>query len=169
MVKLTRRLQVPTTSIWSNQDEVVSPNDGSNASEKLGFFSPTNNFVAVEVQDVCNQFAGASNYPSSGGSKFTYTHVGLLLHPIVYAVFKSAVQNNGVTSYDFNFLQNVIKPLCQQSLSYDPAYASSPSAIAAPSSLVSLASCSASAGYYTPTVKAEPPLKCYATATAASC
>lgn len=75
---------VPTTTIYSSHDQIISPQSGTDASGYLGDANGvkvTNN----EVQLVCpNQPAGSD-----------YTHEGILFNPLTHALIKDALKNGG--------------------------------------------------------------------------
>lgn len=75
---------VPTTTVYSSQDQIISPQSGTGASGYMldaRGVGVTNN----EVQLVC------PNQPAGG----PYTHEGILFNPLTYALIKDALENAG--------------------------------------------------------------------------
>jgi hypothetical protein len=150
---------VPTTSIWSTQDDLIMPNSATSASAMIFPYNlqPVANFA---VQSVCSVF-GTTAPPSGHLPFFTsavYTHVGLLVHPLTYALLKDAVTHGGIA--DLTRIVN-LQSLCTQNDYYDPAYQNNNAAACAPSSVEALASCLGAASLY-PSASAEPTLRPYA-------
>ena len=75
---------VPTTTVYSSHDQIISPQSGTNASGYMldaRGVGVTNN----EVQLVCpEQPAGSA-----------YTHEGILFNPLTHALIKDALENDG--------------------------------------------------------------------------
>jgi hypothetical protein len=135
------------------------PNSATSASAMMFpyNFQPAANFA---VQSVCSVY-GTSAPPTGHLPAFAatvYTHVGLLIHPLTYALVKDAIQHGGIAS--LSRITNA-QSLCTQNNYYDPAYQVGTAAACAPSSLGALAGCLASSSLFT-NVPAEPTLKPYA-------
>jgi hypothetical protein len=151
---------VPTTSIWSTQDDLIMPSSATSASAMMFQYNLqfASNFA---VQSVCSSYSTTS--PPSGNLPFftsaVYTHIGLLIHPLTYALMKDAILHGGLAS--LSRITN-IQSLCTQNNYYDPAYQTVTAAACAPSYLSALAGCLGSSSLF-PTVAAEPTLSAYAT------
>jgi hypothetical protein len=75
---------VPTTTIYTNTDEVVQPMKGESASAFIETRSGIN-AANIEIQNVCK------SQPAGG----VYTHEVLLVNPLTWAVFEDAIKHDG--------------------------------------------------------------------------
>jgi hypothetical protein len=75
---------VPTTTIYTNTDEVVQPMKGRGASAFIET-RPGINVANIEIQNVCKG-------RTAGG---LYTHEVLLVNPLTWAVFEDAIKHAG--------------------------------------------------------------------------
>jgi hypothetical protein len=78
---------VPTTSIWSANDEQISPHGPTNGSELLLPPFP-NTFTPVIVQTACTGHGTAATG--------NYSHVEVLFHPLTIYVIQNVITNSGI-------------------------------------------------------------------------
>ncbi|KAH7025020.1 uncharacterized protein B0I36DRAFT_424657 [Microdochium trichocladiopsis] len=138
---------VPTTSLYSGYfDEVVQPQSGTGASAFLR--GATN----VEVQQACGGKGLAGTF---------YTHEGLLVNPLAFAMAKDALTHEGPGQLARveGGLDEVCKPYLAPGLGLDELLLTENAVLIAVLSLI----------LYPEKVAAEPALKSYATSQTRSC
>lgn len=148
---------VPTTSIWSQQDQIIFPNGPDSSASEWMSDNLGNGAANFEVISECRKFFGFST-PQGYGPK--YGHIELLTHPLTYALIKDALTHDGPA--DISRIANR-QTLCTQDSPIDTRMP--PAATTAASSLYSLAKCLGSSSIFA-TAVAEPSVKAYATASA---
>lgn len=83
---------VPTTSIWSAQDEVINQTTQPPSANLLNAHNA--GYTSIVVQDVCRANPRGNTNPPTGLLE-KYTHTGVLFHPLTYPLIRDALAHPG--------------------------------------------------------------------------